>query len=134
MTFKPLQFGLPVTDLLNNVFLGGAPQRFAVGRECRMRDAVDVRSVVRWANFDLSDPSIRDHVGNGMQLTHLEIVYDSIVSLVLDENAVITKMKFLGMDDDDQGGDDPVARLDAEFVLMTGTLRRMLADLQAVLG
>mgnify|MGYP001814702470 FL=1 len=134
MSFKPLQFGLPFADLLNKVFLGGAPERFVVGRECRMRDAGDVRSLVRWSNFDLGDPSIRNHVGNGMQLTHLEIVYDSIVSLVLDENGVITKMKFLGMDDDGADDNDPIARLDSEFVLMTGTLRRMLGDLQAVLG
>ena len=53
------------------------------------------------------------------------IVYDNILSCVLDEDGVITKLRFVGMDED--GGDelDPIARQDADFVLLTGTLRRL---------
>ena len=132
--FRPLQFREPFDKLLTGVFLGGAPAVFAVGRECRMQDATDAGSIVRWSNFDLSDSSIRDHVADGMHLTHLAIVYDNIMSFVLDEKGVITKLKFLGMDDDSEDHNDPLARLDAEFVLLTGTLRRMLGDLGKVLG
>ena len=132
--FRPLQFARPFSDLLTKVFLGSAQRPFSIGRECRMQDAADVRSVVRWSNFDLADTSIRSHVANGMLLTHLEIVYDNIMSFVIDENGVITKIKFLGMDDEREDNEDPLARLDAEFVLMTGTLRRMLADLNKALA
>jgi len=38
------------------------------------------------------------------------------------------------MDDDSEDHADPLARLDAEFVLITGTLRRMLGDLKKALG
>jgi DNA recombination-dependent growth factor C len=65
-------------------------------------------------------------VGHG--LTHLEIVYDNVMSFVMNENGVITKLKFLGMDDDGEDHNDPLARLDAEFVVITGTLRRLLGD------
>ena len=134
VNFRPLQFRDPFARLLTTVFLGGAPEQFSVGRECRMQDASDAGSVVRWSNFDLSDTSIRDHVADGMKLTHLAIVYDSIMSFVLDENGVITKVKFLGMDDDSEDHNDPLARLDAEFVLFTGTMRRLLDDLGKFLG
>lgn len=134
VNFKPLQFEQPVNDFLDRVFLGGAPAEFSVGTECRMQDASDAASIVRWVNFDLSDRSIRDHVANGMRLTHLAVVYDNMMSFLLSENGVITKVKFLGMDDDDEHHEDPLARLDAEFVLVTGTLRRMLGDLRKVLG
>jgi recombination associated protein RdgC len=134
LQFRPLQFKRPIAEFLNSAFLGGAPQQFAVGRECRMQDAVDKASVVRWTNFDLGDRSIRDHVANGMRLTHLGIVYDNMLSFVLDENGVITKMKFVGMDDDSEHGDDALSRMDAEFVLLTGTLRRLLGDLAKLLG
>lgn len=134
VNFKPLEFEQPVHDFLNRVFLGGAPTEFAVGRECRMQDASDAASIVRWSNFDLSDRSIRDHVANGMRLTHLAVVYDNMMSFVLGENGVISKVKFLGMDDDAEDHGDALAELDAEFVLMTGTLRRMLGDLRKVLG
>ena len=90
-------------------------------------DPADKRSVVRWTEFDLADKSIRDHVANGMRLTHLAIEYDSTVSFVLNEAGVISKMRFIGMDDDSEGELDPLARLDAEFALMNGTLRQMRA-------
>jgi recombination associated protein RdgC len=134
LNLRPLQFQKPFSELLTSIFLGGAPEQFAVGRECRMRDPGDPSSVVRWTYFDLTDSTIRNHVANGMQLTHLGIVYDNIMSCVLDENGVITKLRFLGMDDDNEDHNDPLARLDAEFVVITGTLRLMIADLKKLLG
>ena len=134
VNLKPLQYRKPFDDLMTKVFLGGAPSQFSVGRECRMQDAADTGSLVRWTNFDLSDRSIRDHVAHGMRLTHLELVYENIMSFVLSDKGVITKVKFLGMDDDGEDHNDPLARLDAEFVLLTGTLRKLLGDLRKVLG
>ncbi len=134
VNLKPLQYRKPFDDLLTKVFLGGAPSQFSVGRECRMQDAADTGSLVRWTNFDLSDRSIRDHVAHGMRLTHLQLVYENIMSFVLSDKGIITKLKFLGMDDDGEDHEDPLARLDAEFVLLTGTLRKLLGDLRKVLG
>ena len=134
LKIRPLQFKRPVNELLTGIFLGGAPEQFAVGRECRMQDAADGGSIVRWSNFDLSDATIRNHVANGMHLTHLAIEYDNVMGCVVDENGVISKLHFLGMDDDREEYDAPLARLDAEFVLITGTLRKMLGDLRKLLG
>ena len=133
VTFKPMKFGRPVEELLTKIFFGSAPGQFALGRECRMQDPAEPRSVVRWADFDLNDRTIKDHVANGMRLTHLAIVYDNILGCVLDEDGVITKMRFLGADDDGNDDDDQLTRMDAEFVLMTGTLRHMLADMKKLL-
>jgi len=134
LAIQPLQFQQPVAGLLTRIMLGNAPAQFAVGKECRMQDAADSRSVVRWKGFDLTEKTIRNHVAEGMRLTHLAIEYDNILSVVIDENGVLSKLRFLGMDDagDDHG--DPVARQDAEFVLITGTLRLLLADLRKLLG
>ena len=35
-----------------------------------------------------------------MRLTHLGIVYDNVLSCVIDENAVVTKIKLIAADDD----------------------------------
>lgn len=134
LQFRPLQFKQPFADLLNGIFLGGAPETFAVGGECRMQDAVDKASVVRWVNFDLTDRSIRDHVASGMRLTHLAFIYDNIMSCVVNENGVFTKIRFLGVDDEGEALDDAQAAMDAEFVLLTGTLRRLLRDVGKLLG
>ena len=130
LVVKPLQFDSPVSEFLTAMFLGDAAPNFAVGRECRMRDASDAAATVRWTNFDLGDETIRRHVADGMQVTHLGLVYDNIMSFVLDENGVLTKIKFLGVDDAADDELDPVARLDAEFVLFTGTMRALLEDLR----
>lgn len=130
INFLPLQFNKPVEDLLIRVFLGDAPSQFSVGRECRMQDAGDPKSKVRWSDFDLSDKAIRNHIAGGMRLTHLALVYDNVLSFVLDENGVISKMRIVGMDDDSPDSDEPLARLDSEFVLATGTLRMLLTDLK----
>ncbi len=134
LNLRTLQYKQPVNELLTKIFLGGAPRQFAVGRECRMQDEGEEGSNVRWTNFDLSDKTIRNHVADGMRLTHLAIEYDNIMSCVLDENGVISKLRFIGMDDDIENHNDPLARLDAEFVLVTGTLRRMVEDLGKALG
>jgi recombination associated protein RdgC len=131
--FKPLQFNRPVGELLKKIFFGDAPGQFALGRECRMQDPSDKRSFVRWSDFDLEDKSIRDHVANGMILTQLAIVYDNVLGCVLDENGVIRKLKFLA-DDEGDGDGDALTRMDAEFVLLTGTMRHMLADMKKLLG
>ncbi|NCF72178.1 MAG: recombination-associated protein RdgC [Gammaproteobacteria bacterium] len=134
INIRPLQFMKPVDELLSGIFFEDAPRQFSLGRECRMQDLGDAASKVRWTDFDLSDKSIRDHVANGMRLTHLSIVYDNIMNFVLDENGVISKLRFVGMDDDNEDHNDPLARQDAEFVLITGTLRNLLGDLKKQLG
>lgn len=133
VNIRPLQYKKPLAGLLTGIFLGRADSPFAVGRECRMQDASDTASFVRWTGFDLSDRTIRGHVADGMRLTHLAIEYDNVMSCVLDENGVITKLRFIGMDDDGEDHDDPLARQDAEFVLITGTLRRLVGDLKKLL-
>lgn len=132
--FNALRFKQPVAELLIKIFFEDAPRQFSLGRECRMQDPGDSGSIVRWTDFDLSDRTIRNHVANGMQLTHLAIEYDSVMSCVLDENGLISKLRSLGLDDDSYDHNDPLARMDAEFVLITGTLRSMLGDLRKLLG
>ena len=134
VNFKPLQFEKPVGELLNTIFFGNAPSQFQLGNECRMQDPADKRANVRWSDFDLTDRSIRDHVANGMRLTQLAIVYDNVLSGVLDEDGVIRKLKFLGAEDEGDDTGDPLTRLDAEFVLLTGVLRHLLADMKKLLG
>ena len=78
--------------------------------------------------------AIRNHVANGMRLTHLAVVFEQVMSFVLDENGVISKLRFLGMDDAADDHDDSLTRLDAEFALISGTLRQVLSDLRQELG
>jgi recombination associated protein RdgC len=130
-----LAYERPVGEMLKRIFLGDAPPGIRLGRECRMQDAADSKSSVRWTDMDLSDASIRKHVRDGMTLTHLGIEFDGIMSAVLDERGGLSKLRLLGTDAKEVSDEeDPLARFDAEFVLLTGTLRRFLAVLGKALG
>jgi recombination associated protein RdgC len=90
---------------------------------------------VTWRDLDLDDDSIRHHLTEGMQLTHLGMTYDNILSLVLSTDCVISKFKFFeGEAVDTPDDEDPLARQDADFVLLTGTMKRMLQGLARELG
>ncbi len=134
LSIQPLQFREPVETLLGKIMFGDSPRQFQAGRECRMQDLSDSRAIVRWTNFDLTDPSIRNHVAEGMRLTHMAVDYDNVMSCVIDQDAVLSKLKFLGDNDDETFDSDPVALHDAEFVLLSGTLTRLLNDLGKALG
>jgi recombination associated protein RdgC len=135
LDIKPLKYKHPASELMTGIFLGDAQAPFSLGRACVMQDAKDASSTVRWNDFDLTDKSIRNHVADGMHLTHLEIVYDNILKCTLDEHGVLRKMKFIGVDDDEEiPENEELGRMDAEFVLLSGTLRRLQQDLEKRLG
>lgn len=131
----PLTFNNSPGDLLTGIFMGDSPLGFSLGRECRMQDMMDSTSVVTWRDFELSDHSIRQHVVEGMRLTHLGVGFDEVMTCVIDQEAVVSKVKFIeGEAVDNWGAEDPMAKLDADFVLLTGAVRRLIEDLKKLLG
>jgi len=131
----PLNFNNPPGELLKRIFLGETPLGFSLGRECRMQDLKDTRSIATWREFELADQSIRRHVIDGMKLTHLGIGFDELLSCVIDEDGVISKLRFIEADAiDTPDHEDPLARLDADFVMLSGTVQRLAENLKKLLG
>jgi len=115
--------------------MGESQLGFSLGRECRMQDEGDSKSKVTWSDFELTDTSIRQHVVEGMKLTHLGIGFDEVMNCVINDEAVFSKVKFIsGEAVDNFDAEDPMARLDADFVLLTGAIRRLVEDLKKLLG
>ena len=131
----PLTFNILPADLMHRIFMGESPLGFSIGRECRMQDTSDSKSVVTWRDFELTDHSIRQHVVEGMKLTHLGLGFDEVMSCVINEDGIFSKIKFIqGEAVDNFDDEDPMARLDADFVLLTGAVRRLVEDLKKLLG
>ena len=131
----PLAYKLPVGALLNRIFLGDSPPGIQLGNECRMHDPSDKRASVRWVDMELTDPSIRRHVREGMTLSHLSIEFDNVMSCVIDDSGALSKLRLVGMDaKDDSVEEDPLARFDAELVLLAGTIRNFVTTLARNLG
>ena len=86
-------------------------------------------------DVELTDPTIRQHVAEGMNLTHLGVVFEEHLSCVMTENGTVGKLKFVtGEAVDTSDHEDPLARQDAEFALLTGSVRRLLESLKKLLG
>ena len=115
--------------------MGGQQPGFTLGRECRMRDEGDSKSIVTWKDFELADASIRRHLAEGMKLTHLGIGFEQVLGCVISEEGAFNKLKFIaGEAVDSLDGEDPIAVLDADFVLLSGTLHRLVEALKKMLG
>lgn len=127
----PLGFKRPIGQLLTRVFLGYGPPAFITGRECRMQDPAAGKAYVHWSDMDLRDADVRRHVQSGLKLIRLSIEFDGILNCVLDQDCVVRKLRLQGLDRADEAADEEgLARLDAEFVILTGGVRRLVAALE----
>lgn len=132
--FEPLRFQRSPGALMQEMFLGKVPASFALGRECRMADPSDGRTSGTWRHVELDDDTLRRHVRDGMKLTHLGFVFEEALEGVLAEDGVIGKLRLPEGDAADvSDAEDDLARQDAEFVLLTGLARRLLARLEDLL-
>jgi recombination associated protein RdgC len=132
---KPLAFDRPLAELLTRIFGGDPPPKFALGRECRMRDRAEPKSSVRWQDVDLTQQSVRRCLKDGMELTHLGFEFGGAMSGVLDANGVLGKLRMVGLEEPpDEAAEEPLARFDAELALVGGTLRQLVAGLRRALG
>jgi recombination associated protein RdgC len=130
-----LAFRQPVGNLLRRVFLGDAPAGIRIGRECRMQDPSDSKATVKFTDMELGDSGVRAHVRDGMVLTHLGLEFDGLMSCVVDDKGRLSKLTIAGIEAEEIGAEeDPLARFDARFVLLAGTLRRFLGVLTKELG
>ena len=131
----PIAFKKAPGELLTKIFLGDGPGEFRSGRECRMEDPAAGATTVTWLDADLHDPSVTRHVRDGLKLTRLGIEFADLLSCVIDQDCVIRKLKMQGLESvDDMPDEDPLARMDAEFVLLTGNVRRLVRSLEKPLG
>jgi recombination associated protein RdgC len=133
--YAPMAFKTPPQDFINKVFMGGSSEQFRMGRECRMRDPADSRSSVSWLDFDLADAAVRRHVTDGLKVDRLGLIFDQVCAMVIDEDLILRKVRLLGQDDvNDVPEEDPLAKHDAEFVIMAGGFKSLVTGLSSAMG
>ena len=131
----PLAYKNPAHGLLTQIFLGDGPAELALGRECRMKDLSDPKSTVNWLDMDLADKTVRAHVNSGLSIDRLGVQFDGLLKCTIDQDLVVRKLRLEGIEDlDDLDDEDPLARHDAEFTLVSGLVLRLLKMLKKNLG
>jgi recombination associated protein RdgC len=108
------------------------PKGFELGDECELRDPVEAGAIVKCKNQELDSEEIREHLKAGKQGFLLALTFEERLSLVVGEDIVVRKLKFLetateSLEQDNR--DSLRAEIDATFALMSGELKSLLKRL-----
>ena len=110
---------------------------FVLGDECDLREAGDEGGQVNVRKQELITDEIRAHLDAGMQVSKLALLWDDAQSFVLGDDLVIRKLKFTEVIQDqldDISADTAAEQFDADFSVMSLSLRKLINDLVEALG
>ncbi len=105
------------------------PEDFSLLHDCDMKDPGEDGGVVRCRGIELAGEETDIHLQAGKQVVRLAASWDEKVSLILSEDLCLRRLKFadeLVSENDELGSEDPLAKLDADFLLMSD----VITDLQ----
>ena len=114
---------------------GSAAPPFTVDRECELKSADEMKSVVRYARHPLDTDEVRQHITAGKLPTRLALTWRDRVSFVLTEAMQLKQIALLDVVLEGSGRNDKADdAFDADAAIATGELAPLLADLFAALG
>ena len=121
----------PATAMAAWLASGEAPSGFSVDRECELKSADEMKSVVRYARHPLDTEEVRQHIAAGKQPTRLAMTWHGRVSFVLTDALHLKKVAFDDVVFEAQKGsrDDRAAAFDADAAISTAELCQLIPDL-----
>jgi recombination associated protein RdgC len=129
---RPLQTTMsPATAMALWLSSGEAPQAFSVDRECELKSADEMKSVVRYARHALDIDEVREHIAAGKQPTRLAMTWNGRVSFVLTEAMQIKRLAFDDVVFESTRGSKNHADdgFDTDAAIATGELSQLIPDL-----
>ncbi|MCU6501916.1 recombination-associated protein RdgC [Rugamonas sp. A1-17] len=112
-----------------------APSGFTVDMDTELRATGESKAAVRYVRHTLEADEVRRHITAGKQCTRLAMTWDSKISFVLTESLAIkgvTPLDVIAEKESSTKNDDE--RFDSDFMLMTGELAKLMADVVEALG
>lgn len=113
------------------------PAPFILGDECELREPGDEGGQISVKKQELITDEIKAHIEAGMQVSKLGLLWDDAQSFVLSDDMVIRKLKFTEVIQDqldDIETETAAEQFDADFSVMTLSLRKLINDLVEALG
>jgi recombination associated protein RdgC len=113
-----------------------APAGFSIDQDTELRSTGDSKASVRYQKQSVEVEEVRRHIQAGKQTTRLAMTWADRVSFMLTESLAIKRVAALDVlkEQADVGGAGDDERFDADFVLMTGELAKLIADVVDALG
>ncbi|MCH8621779.1 recombination-associated protein RdgC [Undibacterium sp. TS12] len=106
-----------------------APKGFTIDQDTELKSSTEDKATVRYVRYTLEPDDIQKHITAGKQCTKLALTWDDKISFVLTDTLTIKRVKPLDvLDESKDKGTNEEERFDADFVLMTAELARLLDD------
>lgn len=107
-----------------------APKGFTIDQDTELKSSTEDKATVRYVRHTLDPDDIQKHIAAGKQCTKLALTWDDRISFVLTDTLTIKRIKPLDvLDEDKDKGTNEEERFDADFMLMTAELAKMLEDI-----
>ncbi len=133
---KPPAAARPAGDILTGWLLTGeSPADFAPADACELRDPKDGTGVIRCSGQDLGSEEILNHLRAGKRVVKLALEWDQRLGFVLADDLSLKRLRLdTALLDEMEDGENPAARLDAEFAIMALQLRELIDRLDTIFG
>jgi recombination associated protein RdgC len=128
----------PAVAMAHWLGTGEAPYQFSIDRECELKSADEMKSVVRYARHPLDTDEVKQHILTGKVPTRVAMTWRDRVSLILTESMQLKKLAFLDVVFEGTsaaaGKVDKGEAFDADAAIATGELIQLIPDLLEALG
>jgi recombination associated protein RdgC len=112
-----------------------APHGFTIDQDATLRASGESRAQVGYKSHTLEPDDVRRHIAAGKQCTRLAMTWNDQISFVLTEQLAVKSIKPLAvLAESGAPTYNDAERFDNDFVLMSGELAKLLADLVEALG
>ncbi len=113
---------------------GVPPEDFTIDRDCELKAADEMKSVVKYGRHNLDTADLKAHLASGKMPTRLAMTWKERISFTLTDTLQIKGIKFLDVVFD--GRDKPAKdeAFDVDAALATGELSQLIPALIEALG
>jgi recombination associated protein RdgC len=128
----------PAVAMAHWLGTGEPPYAFTIDRECELKSADEMKSVVRYARHPLDTEEVKQHIVAGKMPTRVAMTWRDRVSFMLTESMQLKKLAFLDVVFEgasaSAGKVDKGEAFDADAAIATGELIQLIPDLLEALG
>jgi recombination associated protein RdgC len=122
-------------DLTSWIKDDSAPADITVLEEAELKTLEEDGAIIRCKNQDLYSDEITQHIQGGKSVQKLAVEWDETLTAIIQEDLSIKRLKFTDVikeQNDDIPKDQILARMDANFALMSGELIRFANRLKEI--
>ncbi|RSK77890.1 recombination-associated protein RdgC [Pandoraea apista] len=126
----------PVAVMTSWLAANEAPGGFSVDQDVELRSNSNEKAAVRYVHLPLDGEDIRRHIQSGKRTTRLAMTWNDRISFVLTDAFAIKRVAPLDIlkDAADPTAEGEAEKFDADFLLMTGELNRLLSEVIDAVG